>query len=142
MNKKNLCVVKSDLFLTLLLIFAIGCSVLAVRTAHAYDVTMRDFLIMKNGAEHFHDPFDSGGPPPDSPGLTPNPAIILGYGLLGTSTIAEDHTGGGSINMNSGFQYNPNNYGCDAAGCHFNDPEHRLSDSGLPVILKPYLGGN
>jgi hypothetical protein len=48
----------------------------------------------------------------------------------------------GSINMNSGFQYNPNNYGCDAAGCHFNDPEHRLSDSGLPVILKPYLGGN
>ena len=92
--------VRSKLFLTLLMFMFIGCSILALGSAQAYNVTMRDFLIIKNDAEHFHDPFDSGGPPPDSPGLTPNPAIVIGYGVLGN--ITEDHTGGGSINMNSG----------------------------------------
>ena len=58
----------------------------------------------------------------------------------GTDTIG-DHWDG-NINMNSGQGYNPENFGCNAASCHGNTPGFRLSDSKLPVVLKPYVGGN
>ena len=43
--------------------------------------------------------------------------------------------------MNSAPQYNAANFGCDAAGCHPNNPAHQLSDSGLPVELKDFGAG-
>ncbi|HKL26710.1 MAG TPA: hypothetical protein VJ910_10835 [Desulfuromonadales bacterium] len=53
-----------------------------------------------------------------------------------TTDTLGDHWDG-NINMNSLPGYDPTNFGCD--DCHGNDPEHRLSDSGLPVELEPYI---
>jgi hypothetical protein len=64
------------------------------------------------------------------------------YKLFNKETDAIGDHWDGNINMNSGVGYNPGNYGCDAAGCHGNTPEFQLSDSKLPVVLKPYVGGN
>jgi hypothetical protein len=44
--------------------------------------------------------------------------------------------------MNSAYQYNIDNYGCDASSCHPNTPVFQLSDSGLPVTLKDFFGSD
>ncbi len=54
-----------------------------------------------------------------------------------TNDVNGDHWNG-NMTMNSAPQYNSSNFGCDAAGCHANDPTHQLSDSGLTVELKDF----
>ncbi len=63
------------------------------------------------------------------------------YTLFNYSTDTNGEHWDGNIDMNALYQYNSENYGCDTASCHGNDPEHRLSDSGLPVFLKNFFGG-
>ena len=60
------------------------------------------------------------------------------YTLFNYSTDRNGDHWNGNIEMNAVPQYNINNFGCDAAGCHGNDPAHQLSDSGLPVNLKDF----
>jgi len=48
----------------------------------------------------------------------------------------------GNIDMSADYKYNPDNYGCDAASCHPNSPAFQLYDSGLPVMLRTFFGGN
>jgi hypothetical protein len=57
-----------------------------------------------------------------------------------TETIGEHWDG--NIDMNSAYQYNIDNYGCDASSCHPNTPVFQLSDSGLPVTLKDFFGSD
>jgi hypothetical protein len=64
------------------------------------------------------------------------------YELFDKATDTNGDHWDGNINMSADFQYNQGNFGCDAAGCHGNDPDHRLSDSGLPAILKNFFIGN
>lgn len=66
----------------------------------------------------------------------------VNYTLFNKATDTLGDHWDGNINMNSGLGYNPVNFGCDAANCHGNTPAFQLSDSELPVVLKPYVGGN
>lgn len=59
--------------------------------------------------------------------------------------VSGDHWNG-QINLNgpapaTGAGYNAANFGCDNAGCHGNDANHRLSDSALPVQFADYGRG-
>jgi hypothetical protein len=74
-------------------------------------------------------------------GVSESPAVgtfqpIGEYTLFNYQTDTNGDHWDGNIDMNQGTQYNQNNFGCDAAGCHGNNPAHQLSDSGLPVVLK------
>ncbi|MDT8420432.1 MAG: hypothetical protein RQ754_08380 [Desulfuromonadales bacterium] len=60
------------------------------------------------------------------------------YALFDKSSDTIGDHWNGKINMNADTAYNENKYGCDAAGCHVNDPAHVLSDSGLTVELGAY----
>jgi len=76
---------------------------------------------------------------PTSGALTPN-ANYRAFDPL-TGTIG-DHWNG-QINMNgpspdTGAGYNETDFGCDNAGCHANDADHRLSDSALTVQFGDY----
>lgn len=66
----------------------------------------------------------------------------VNYALFDKTTDTLGDHWNGNINMSADFQYNQDDFGCDAAGCHGNDSDHRLSDSGLPVILKNFFSGN
>jgi hypothetical protein len=68
-------------------------------------------------------------------------SATINYALFDEATDTIGDHWDGNINMSADFQYNQDDFGCDAAGCHFNDPAHRLSDSGLPVTLEAYFGG-
>jgi hypothetical protein len=64
------------------------------------------------------------------------------YTLYAAATETNGDHWNGNIEMNSVPQYNAANFGCDAAGCHGNNPAHQLSDSGLPVNLKAFGSGD
>jgi len=64
-----------------------------------------------------------------------------GYTLFNKTTDTNGDHWNGNIEMNSAPNYNAANFGCDAAGCHANNPAHQLSDSGLPVDLKDFGAG-
>lgn len=63
------------------------------------------------------------------------------YASFDRATSTNGDHWNGNIEMNSVPQYNETNFGCDAAGCHLNNPAHQLSDSGLTVNLKDFGGG-
>lgn len=72
-------------------------------------------------------------------------APTVNYQLFDKSTDINGDHWDGNIQMSASAQYNAENFGCDAASCHGatpNTPEFQLSDSGLPVILKFFFGGD
>ena len=67
------------------------------------------------------------------------------YRLFDYATETNGDHWDGNIQMNLETRYNAVTFGCDTASCHGsipNAPEFRLSDSGLPVVLKIFFGGN
>ena len=64
------------------------------------------------------------------------------YLLFDYNTDINGYHWDGNIDMSADYQYNPDNYGCDAASCHPNNPAFQLSDSGLPVMLRSFFGSN
>jgi hypothetical protein len=64
---------------------------------------------------------------------------VPNYNLFDYDTDTNGDHWNGFINMNSGTAYNQDNYGCDAALCHGNVPEFRLTDSGIPVQFGDYF---
>lgn len=67
------------------------------------------------------------------------------YELFNYNTDTNGDHWNGSIDMNATFQYDQETHGCQTATCHGpfpDDPAHRLSDSGLPVILKFFYGND
>jgi hypothetical protein len=67
------------------------------------------------------------------------------YSLFDYATETNGDHWDGNIQMSLDFQYNEVNFGCDAANCHGvipNTPPYQMSDSGLPVLLKNFFGGN
>ena len=60
------------------------------------------------------------------------------YNLFDKATDTLGDHWDGNIQMNSDVSYSDTNFGCDNASCHGNDVDHRLTDSGLPVVLEGY----
>ena len=115
---------------------------------HGYPPDGSEDVATETGVDHSNVPLDSHAGCAVCHGMSESAAggsfaPTENYPLFNmiTDTIG-DHWDG-NINMNSGTpQYNPDNFGCDTNVCHGNDPAHRLSDSELPVVQKPYVGGN
>lgn len=67
------------------------------------------------------------------------------YTLFNPITDTQGDHWDGRINMNgpsgTGTGYDPTNFGCDNAGCHGNDANHQLSNSGLTVAFGDYGTG-
>jgi len=64
------------------------------------------------------------------------------YTLFDYSTETNGDHWDGNINMSAEAQYDAANYGCDTTSCHGSDTDHRLDDSGLPVILKTFFSAD
>jgi hypothetical protein len=69
-------------------------------------------------------------------------SVASNYLLFDKTTDTIGNHWNGLIDMNGSAGYNEANFGCDTAGCHVNDADHRLSDSGVPVELEDFgFGG-
>ncbi|MEJ2526378.1 MAG: hypothetical protein P8Y73_12570 [Desulfuromonadales bacterium] len=104
-------------------------------------------MATNNGVDHSEVPSDPHlictichGMSPSAGGNTFRPATH--YALFDYATDTNGDHWDGNIQMSLVSQYNENNFGCDAAGCHGNNSEFQLSDSGLPVLLKDFFGSN
>jgi hypothetical protein len=65
-------------------------------------------------------------------------AVATDYLLFDPATDTPGSHWNGQIDMSSSPGYNETDFGCDAALCHANDVDHRLSNSGLPVALHDF----
>ncbi len=58
----------------------------------------------------------------------------INYRLFDKSTETPGDHWNGKLTMNSLTQYDATTFGCE--GCHANDAQHQMSDSGLPIEVK------